>query len=72
MDVELRLERHEDVKEALVAAADEVDLTVLGATREPLFRRLVAGELPEAVAQEATSMIIMVRRNVPGRSRVRR
>jgi len=46
--------------------------TVLGATREPWLRRLVAGELPEAVAQEAISMVIMVRRNLPGRSRVRR
>jgi len=45
---------------------------VLGATREPWLRRLVAGELPEAVAQEAISMVIMVRRNLPGRSRVRR
>lgn len=72
VEVELRVEPGADVEDALVAATSQADLTVLGATREPLFRRLVAGELPEAVARRATGMIIMARRNVPGRSRVRR
>ncbi|MEX2400481.1 MAG: amino acid permease [Rhodothermales bacterium] len=72
IDVELRLEASDNVEDALVAATEKVDLTVLGATREPLISRLVAGDLPEAIARRGSGMIIMARRNIPGRSRIRR
>ena len=42
------------------------DLIVLGATNEPLFRRLLLGNIPETIAREAgVTTIVVKRRNGP-------
>lgn len=44
----------------------EADLIVMGATNEPLFRRLLLGNIPETIAREAAvTTIVVKRRNSP-------
>lgn len=51
-----------DVVEAILAAAQDCDLIVLGATREPLFKNLLMGNIPEQVSRRARVTVIMVKR----------
>lgn len=62
-----------DVTAAILQAAVEFDAVVLGATREPLFERVLLGTIPELVAARCARTVIMVKsRPHPLRSSVRR
>lgn len=50
-----------DVVETVLAQAEGHDLIVVGATREPLFKNLLMGNIPEQIARRATVTVIMVK-----------
>jgi amino acid transporter/nucleotide-binding universal stress UspA family protein len=50
-----------DVTAAILQAAVEFDAVVLGATREPLFERVLFGTIPELVAARCARTVIMVK-----------
>ncbi|VUT28213.1 MAG: putative fructoselysine transporter [Candidatus Syntrophoarchaeum sp. GoM_oil] len=60
--VKIELVKASSVKEKLIELSKESDLLVIGATEEPLFKRLVVGVVPEAVAREAHCTVIMVKK----------
>ncbi|WP_136718250.1 universal stress protein [Halorientalis salina] len=69
----------DSVGDTIVDQSKDVDLVVLGATSEDLFRRSVIGSLPEQVGRRSASSVLMVKehRNIPSRlarliSRLRR
>ncbi len=62
--VEARLLDGSDVVESLVESTADYDLTVIGATDEGLFQRLVFGAIPEEVGRRALSTVVMAKRNV--------
>ncbi len=45
---------------ALVASMD-FDLVVLGAAREPIFRQVLFGEIPEKVARYSPASVLVVK-----------
>ncbi len=51
------------VRKKIIELSEDADLIVIGATEEPLFKRLIFGALPEAVAREAHCTVIMVKRH---------
>jgi len=71
VDVETAVVEGSDVVDAIVEASADVDLTVVGATREGLLERLVFGTVPEAVGRRAGSTVIMAKRNLGVASRLR-
>lgn len=69
----------DSVCDTIVDQSEDVDLVVLGATSEDIFRRSVVGSLPEQVGRRSASSVLMVKehRNIPSRvarliSRLRR
>ncbi|OFV67960.1 MAG: cationic amino acid transporter [Candidatus Syntrophoarchaeum caldarius] len=60
MDIELI--RAPSVRAKLIELSKESDLLVIGATEEPIFKRLVFGIVPETVARSADCTVIMVKR----------
>ena len=46
-------------------AQDDFDLTIIGASREWTFRQVLFGSIPDVVADQADSSVLMVRRYVP-------
>lgn len=69
----------DSVSETIVRQSKDVDLVVLGATSEDLYRRSIIGSLPEQVGRQSTSSVLMVKvhRDLPSRlarltSRIRR
>lgn len=48
--------------EGILEAADGCDMIVMGATREPLFRNLLAGDVSQQVAERANCPVLMVKR----------
>lgn len=64
--VEARIEEASDVTDAIVAATDAHDVTVLGATREGLLRRRIVGTTPRAVGRRARSTVVIARRRGEG------
>ena len=46
----------------ILEVADDFDMIVLGATREPLFRNLLMGNVSEQVADEASCPVLLVKR----------
>ncbi|MDX1647494.1 MAG: amino acid permease, partial [Longimicrobiales bacterium] len=62
IEIDSKILRSEDVSAAIVDESGHHDTTVIGATREGLLQRLLVGAIPRAVAQEASSTVIMVKR----------
>ncbi|MFC4989336.1 universal stress protein [Saliphagus infecundisoli] len=69
----------DSISKTIVDQSNNVDLSVLGATSEDLFRRSVIGSLPEQVGRQSTSSVLMVKayQDLPSRlvrltSRIRR
>jgi nucleotide-binding universal stress UspA family protein len=52
----------QDIPEAIVQAAQDHDLVVMGATEEPLFRNLLTGNIPAQVATNSPVTVIIVKR----------
>jgi amino acid transporter/nucleotide-binding universal stress UspA family protein len=60
--VEMRLLQGKRVATALVKAAADYDLVVLGASREGVFSNALFGEIPEKVARYAKTPVMIVQR----------
>ncbi len=52
----------DSVINGLVAASNEFDVVVIGAAKEPLFRRMLVGEIPEKLARGSSASVIVVKR----------
>ena len=72
VDVTTSLVEGDDVADALVAEADDHDVTTLGATREGILQKFVFGAVPEAVGDRVEHTVIMCQRQVGAPSRLRR
>ncbi|MFW6264404.1 MAG: chloride channel protein [Cyanobacteriota bacterium] len=53
----------DSVSEAVIKAVERksIDVVVLGATREGLLQQVIGGNIPEAIAREVNSTVILVR-----------
>jgi nucleotide-binding universal stress UspA family protein len=56
----------------LLKEAEQHDLMVIGATRDPMFRRRVMGSLPEELARNCKKPLIMVKAKHPIKSFIKR
>jgi nucleotide-binding universal stress UspA family protein len=45
----------------IAKASKDFDLVVLGAAREPMFRRVLFGEIPEKVARYSPASVLVVK-----------
>jgi APA family basic amino acid/polyamine antiporter len=72
IDAESTVVENDDVVDAITERSADHDLTVIGATREGLFQRLVFGAIPEQVGEAAESTVILTKRNLAITSRLRR
>ncbi|MHC3381623.1 amino acid permease [Haloarcula sp. H-GB5] len=65
-DVETTRRRIEsdDVAGSIVEATADVDMTVIGASRESMLQQLVVGAIPETVGRRAQSTVIMAKRDL--------
>ena len=50
------------VVDGILGEAESADMLVLGATREPLFRNLLMGNVAEKVAGQAPCPVLIVKR----------
>jgi len=46
----------------LALASRDFDLVVIGAAKEPLFRKMLLGEIPEKVARHSPASVLVVKR----------
>ncbi len=46
----------------LAKASRDFDLVVIGAAKEPLFRKMLLGEIPEKVARFSPASVLVVKR----------
>jgi nucleotide-binding universal stress UspA family protein len=46
----------------LALASRDCDLVVIGAAKEPLFRKVLLGEIPEKVARHSPASVLVVKR----------
>jgi len=72
LEIEILLIPGTSVADAIVEESRNHDITVLGATREGLLQQLLVGAVPEAVAEQAASTVVMVKRYLGVQSLVRR
>ncbi len=68
--VETLLVENADVVEGIVTEAKNHDLTIIGATREGFFQRLLFGAVPEAIGQRIPTTVIMTKRKLDVSSRL--
>ncbi|MFQ5460560.1 MAG: universal stress protein, partial [Anaerolineae bacterium] len=61
-EIEFEIVEGDDVVAAILQAARDHDMIVIGATDEPVFRNLLLGNIPEEVARRAEVTTIMVKR----------
>ncbi len=59
---EKRLIEARGVAGGIALTSREYDLVVLGAAKEPLFRRLLFGEIPTKVARYSPCSVLVVKR----------
>jgi APA family basic amino acid/polyamine antiporter len=72
IDVEATVVENGDVVDAITERSADHDLTIIGATREGLFQRIIFGAIPERVGEAAESTVILTKRNLDITSRLRR
>jgi len=60
--VEKRLIESRSVVGGIAMASRDYDLVVIGAAKEPLFRKLLFGEIPEKVARFSPASVLVVKR----------
>jgi len=60
--VNTRLVESKSVPGGLALASREFDLVVIGAAKEPLFRKVLLGEIPEKVARFSPASVLVVKR----------
>ncbi|MBD3166073.1 amino acid permease [bacterium] len=61
---EHRLIESKSVAGGIAKASREYDLVVIGAAKEPLFRQMLFGEIPEKVARFSPASVLVVKRGV--------
>jgi amino acid transporter/nucleotide-binding universal stress UspA family protein len=66
MDLDLRPQKRliesKSVPGGLALASRDFDLVVIGAAKEPLFRKVILGEIPEKVARYSPASVLVVKR----------
>jgi nucleotide-binding universal stress UspA family protein len=62
VEVTTRLVHSKSVPGGLALASREFDLVVIGAAKEPLFRKVLLGEIPEKVARFSPASVLVVKR----------
>jgi amino acid transporter len=60
--VESRLIEAESVAGGLAKASRDFDMIVIGAAKEPLFRKMLLGEIPEKIARHSPASVLVVKR----------
>lgn len=60
--VDKRLLTSNSVPRAIAQASRDYDLLVIGAAKEPLFRQVLFGEIPEKIARESPTSVLVVKR----------
>ena len=60
--VEKRLIESKSVAGGLAKASRDFDLVVIGATKEPIFRKILIGEIPQRVARYSPASVLVVKR----------
>ena len=61
-EVEQRVIASKSIAGGIAKASRDFDLVVLGAAREPLFQRVLFGEIPEKVARYSPTSVLVVKR----------
>jgi len=62
IEVERRLVEAKSVAGGLALASRDFDLVVIGAAKEPLFKKVLFGEIPEKIARYSHSSVLVVKR----------
>jgi CIC family chloride channel protein len=62
LPIETKLIEATSVAGGLALASREFDLVVIGAAKEPLFRKMLLGEIPEKVARHSPASVLLVKR----------
>ena len=62
LHVRKKLIEAESVAGGLALASRDYDLVVIGAAKEPLFRKMLLGEIPEKVARHSPTSVLVVKR----------
>lgn len=60
--VEKKLISSRSVPAGIARESEDYDLLVIGAAKEPLFRQVLFGEIPEKVARESPTSVLVVKR----------
>jgi len=60
--VEKKLIESESVAGGLAKASSDFDLVVIGAAKEPIFRKILVGKIPEKVARFSPASVLVVKR----------
>jgi nucleotide-binding universal stress UspA family protein len=62
--IEKRLIESDSVAGGLAKASRDFDLVVIGAAKEPVFRKILVGEIPQKVARYSPASVLVVKRYV--------
>jgi nucleotide-binding universal stress UspA family protein len=62
LSVEKRLIEADSVAGGFAHASRAFDLVVIGAAKEPLFRKMLLGEIPEKVSRYSPASVLVVKR----------
>ena len=62
LPIRKKLIEAESVAGGLALASRDYDLVVIGAAKEPLFRKMLLGEIPEKVARHSPTSVLVVKR----------
>jgi amino acid transporter/nucleotide-binding universal stress UspA family protein len=62
--VDKQLIESDSVAGGLAKASREFDLVVIGAAKEPIFRKILVGEIPQKVARYSPASVLVVKRYV--------
>jgi len=62
--VEKKLIESDSVAGGLAKASRDFDLVVIGAAKEPVFRKMLVGEIPQKVARYSPASVLVVKRYV--------
>ena len=62
VQVDRLLIESESIPGGIARASKDFDLVVLGAGREPIFRQVLFGEIPEKVARYSPASVLVVKR----------
>ena len=70
--MEIRIKVARNITEAILKTAENFDQIIIGASEEGLLEQSFFGSIPQRVAEEALSTVIMVKRHEPVKFGLRR